>query len=210
MSETFQRAKEAAGSFYLTLISVIVSLAVGFLLSKVEIDLLIGPDWSLVYWMQVLSTFVFIVLIWHEYAIGAMFYVWIIGIADSLIPLLFGAGLFGVITALGPKQLPAWFLAMSLLCLVAFLSYWYQAVRARRYVDNKRLLVELGSFSRVAMAFCFLTTVFFAAAAYAVWAHGESWLRLSLTALGTTGLVAFGFLVTIWRGRAVDRLESAS
>jgi hypothetical protein len=89
---------ETQRSFYLTLSSMIQSLAFGYLLATVSLLSLLTPA----YWLMVLNTFIVIVLVWHEYAIGTMLYVWLIDFWDSAIPFLYGITQFSLISALKP------------------------------------------------------------------------------------------------------------
>ena len=76
---------ESHRAFYLTLISMIQSLAFGYLLAT--LDLTVMPTGTQM--LQICTTFVLIVVVWHEYAVSTMMFVWLIDLWDSLIPFIF-------------------------------------------------------------------------------------------------------------------------
>jgi hypothetical protein len=77
---------ESNRTFYLTLTSMIQSLAMGYLLTS--IDFTAVPPIADV--LQIVATFMLIVLVWHEYAISTMLFIWVVDLWDSLIPFVFG------------------------------------------------------------------------------------------------------------------------
>jgi hypothetical protein len=97
MVQLRQKVKDASPSFYLTLISIIASLAFGYLLSKINPKYLYGSDWRFLYWLKVIVSFQAIIITWHEYAMSTVTFKWVLNYIDSLVPFLFGIMLFGII-----------------------------------------------------------------------------------------------------------------
>lgn len=119
-------------SFYLTLISMIQSLALGYLLTQLELK----ETPTVTYVLQVITTLTAIVVVWHEYAIGATLYTWIIDLWDSVIPFSFGLVQFFLITALVRKEWAPvwWFGALSCFGVVTLLAFTNQYLKARNPV----------------------------------------------------------------------------
>jgi hypothetical protein len=125
-------------SFYLTLISMIQSLALGYLLTILDL----GAMRQTTYVLQVIATFTAIVLVWHEYAVGTVLYVWVIDLLDSVIPFVLGLAQYFLITTLkrgewGPKW---WLGAFGFFGVVSLLAFMNQFLKAAKYNENKRAL----------------------------------------------------------------------
>src|ERR1019366_3193443 len=120
-SEYMKVPLETQRSFYLTLISMIQSLAFGYLL----------------------TTILVILLVWHEYAIGTMLYVWLIDFWDSLIPFLFGVTQFSLISALKAQDWSpsVWFFSLAAFAALSFWAFMNQFVKGSAYVENQEVFL---------------------------------------------------------------------
>lgn len=83
-----QRIEAAFRDVYLTLVSIIQGVALGFLVQQVgdgyhDIDLDRAG--------RIVTIFAAIVIIWQEYAVGSTMYAWIPGTIDAVVPFLLGA-----------------------------------------------------------------------------------------------------------------------
>lgn len=137
---------QSSGSFYLTLASIIQSLALAFLLEHV-FDAVASGATSLGFWLRSATLFLIIILIWHEYAIGAATYFWMIDLLDSCIPFLFAVAQYMLIhfsepgTALFSLRQPhAWLMSLVIVTLVAIFAYSNQIRKVRQYQQGIEFL----------------------------------------------------------------------
>jgi hypothetical protein len=96
-AKAVKRVEDSFREVYLTLISIIQGVALGFLVQT------IGTDYhniSIDKFGRTATIFVAIVLIWQEYSIGSTMYAWIPSSIDALVPFLLGAGEGMMIAAL--------------------------------------------------------------------------------------------------------------
>ena len=179
---------ETQRSFYLTLISMIQSLAFGYLLTTISMKDLLTPA----YCLQVLSTFLVILLVWHEYAIGTMLYVWLIDFWDSLIPFLFGVTQFSLISALKAQDWSpsVWFFSLAAFAALSFWAFMNQFVKGSAYVENQEVFLILNRAKQKTMIYVFVSFGVFL---------GEGILARSAARNGPLflGLVAGGAIVLI-------------
>ena len=125
-----EAAKKQTTSVYLTLIAIIQSFVLGFLLSTVQtiskespVDLWPINAHSLVTWFEILGVFQALVLCWHVHTNNAIILSRVVGLSDSYIPFVFAIPQFLLVVSLHPRSLPLWFLGMSFYSLVAFWAY---------------------------------------------------------------------------------------
>lgn len=169
----YERLIQSSGSFYLTLASIIQSLALAFLLQQVFGE--IGRDWPpLAYWLQSAVSFVIIVLVWHEYAMGAAAYSWMVDLIDSIIPFLFALTQYMIIYFSEPRavlgnllQPQAWLLSVLLFTLVTILAYWNQDRKVIQYRIGVTVLqksslngIKLGFLTMVILSVVLLSSIF--------------------------------------------------
>jgi hypothetical protein len=102
---------ESNRTFYLTLTSMIQSLAMGYLLTSIDFTAM--PPIADV--LQAVATFTLIILVWHEYAISTMLFVWVVDLWDSVIPFVFGFTEFFIISTLNTRKFGSewWFIGLS-------------------------------------------------------------------------------------------------
>ncbi|MGN9913382.1 hypothetical protein ACTMTJ_38165 [Phytohabitans sp. LJ34] len=96
-AKAVKRVENSFRDIYLTLISIIQGVALGFLVQAVGTDYRhIGADRA----GRTAAIFILIVIIWQEYVIGSTMYAWIPRTIDALVPFLLGAGQGLMIAAL--------------------------------------------------------------------------------------------------------------
>lgn len=149
-SQTRNDAKENFSSFYLTLVGIIQSLALGFLLYEAAGHL--GGHRDVTQIIRIVTSFVIILLVWHEYVLWMISFRWVLGIWDSVIPFLLGVIQYGVIENIGDERgCSTWFFWMAGFVVVGIGSYINMFWKARREVRhekdgrNKRVFRELGT-----------------------------------------------------------------
>jgi len=213
MDAARRRAKEAMSTFYLTLISIIASLALGYLLSMLTLERLFGSAADIVYWLQATATLQMIFLMWHEYVMGTIFFKWVIGHIDSVIPFTFGLVLFAMIHLMN-RDVATWLFAASTFASISCLAYINQLCKARREHENKGVL-DLVAFHRVVIPFSLVTAIFFLFAGAALVKSGSS-RGLAVGATCTANLIFLMFSVVTFLLRrpalnpAAAKAETAS
>ena len=165
-----QRALQLHGPVYLQLVSIIQSLALYWLLTAVvevggELVQQV-PEWKAT-GLQILATFVVVVFIWHEYAVGLSYFPWVFGFLDSLIPFLFGVSEFGLAESIRRGHSDIWFWWMSGFTLVALAAYINQTIKGGRTRENDRDTLEnWRRFYVVTIGYVSASWVIFASLAY--------------------------------------------
>lgn len=84
-----RRVEDSFREVYLTLVSIIQGVALGWLVQT------IGPDYRHLTADQIgraLAVFAFIIAVWQEYMVGSTMFAWVPGVLDSLTPFLLGLG----------------------------------------------------------------------------------------------------------------------
>ncbi|MBL7107373.1 MAG: hypothetical protein ISS77_07180 [Phycisphaerae bacterium] len=161
MIQLRQQVKDASPTFYLTLISIISSLAFGYLLSGLKLDLLFGNAWKLLYWLQITATLQAIIIMWHEFAMSTVTFKWVINYIDSLIPFLFGIALFAIVTSINPTEPQIRFYSFAGFSLVGSIAYKNQFLKSRKEHDNKQVIKILGNYHSFAIQFSLVCTILF-------------------------------------------------
>ena len=109
------RAKDTMPNVLLTLLSILQALALELLWSHLQIaDYLFEGDWTrLTFGMQILATFMGILVIWVIYATNVMRFRWVPRISDSVLPFFVGINQFMLIEMLGPGNQGWWFILLA-------------------------------------------------------------------------------------------------
>lgn len=134
-AEVVERVEESFRDVYLTLVSIIQGVALGYLVQ------VIGPDYRALGADQVArgaAVVAFIVAVWQEYMVGSTTQAWVPGILDSLAPFLIGVGEFLMISALGSPISDYLFFAVCAWStgLLAEVNYFRRARAARSSVSR--------------------------------------------------------------------------
>jgi hypothetical protein len=142
MPDYRQRSREVQPTLYMTLGGIIQSLAFSTLMG-----LLILPKNAeaftfdsaadKVFWTRFVIAFVVIVLVWHEYAVGLIYFWWEWDIWDSLVPFTIGAAEFYLIAHVSGTKMSSWLWCMTWVALAGLLSFVNQAVKARRDYESR-------------------------------------------------------------------------
>jgi len=133
------RAKEHFPTVLLTLLSIVQALALELLWSHLrETPYLFELSWiTVISWMQILATFLGLVLIWVVYANNVMRFRWIPVTSESVYPFLIGLVEFMLIETLGPDQIGLWFMFMALIFAMMTWVAHTNMRRARQDTDNE-------------------------------------------------------------------------
>ena len=100
----------------LTLLSIMQALALELLWSHVlETNYLFEPTLvAIVSWIQIVTTFLGLVLIWVVYASNAMRFRWVPVTTDSVYPFVIGLIEFMLVKSLGTGETGQWLILMAL------------------------------------------------------------------------------------------------
>jgi hypothetical protein len=154
-----ENARSTSQAFYLTLISITCSLALGYLLQSVQPERLIHGHFAVGYTLRVLLLFQMIVLTWHEYALGTVYFQWQINYLDSAVPFSFAIVQYLAISALAADK--DWGLAASvaLFAFVSVLAYGNQKKKAGRDSANTEMIAHHRTFHRTSLVTCLVVSL---------------------------------------------------
>lgn len=138
MNAMRERAKEHFPTVLLTLLSIVQALALELLWSHLrETPYLFEPSWiTTIAWMQILATFVGLILIWVVYANNVMCFRWVPVTSDSVYPFLIGLIEFMLIESLGPDETGLWLIFMAAIFGMMIWVAHANMRRARQDADN--------------------------------------------------------------------------
>ncbi len=119
---------------YITLTSIIQSVALGYLVTVFERD---GIAKRTEAWVLGVTMFAMIVDVWNEFRVGASTFLWYARIWDALVLFLFGAIQLAMIGSLKDlEQLRwIWFCGYAGVFLVALCAYWNVGTMTRAHID---------------------------------------------------------------------------
>jgi hypothetical protein len=139
--EVASRARTYFGLGYLTLTGVTQSVALAVLAMRVEATY---THFGFVNWILVVNTFLLTVIIWNEYLILTIAYLWTPTVVDALIPFtLFALQVF-VAHNVYPDQ-RAWLTALGAVFAAGTVAFGYGFFQAARHdTDNRDILRAIG------------------------------------------------------------------
>jgi hypothetical protein len=132
------RVKESFPSVLLTLLSIMQAVALELLWGKVVgLEVLYEASMEcFVIWVQVVSTFVGLILVWVIYAGNVMRFRWTPNISDSIYPFLAGVLEFWFVAAIGQATIGVWILTLGGLFAAMTVISQLTMQRARADDDN--------------------------------------------------------------------------
>ncbi len=173
-----RETKKRFSSVYLQLIGIIQALSLGYLFTTIYESK--QYFWSLdidstIFWLKIAFVTHLIILIWHEYVIGLIYFKWVLGLQDSIIPFAFGLAQFGVITTLTlpNSKIGLWYFWVAFQFTVGIWGYLNMYSKARSEANresdeenyNAKVFKRIGHYptitvlSLVAMLFSVLLAV---------------------------------------------------
>ena len=163
MSGFNERLKDALGGFYLTLVSVMQSLALGFLLQSAGATLLSAGrlPWGLL--LQSATVLLALVLVWHQYAFGTVAFRWRLDLFDSAIPFAIGTSEYLMIAVMvsSQKRSPVavhgfafWLWFLSAFAGVSAMAYLNQSRKAERTRESETLIAPSRRSMQFTLAYC--------------------------------------------------------
>ena len=196
MDQTLKKAKELSRGFYLTLISVIESLALGYLLTILDPNRLIGPEFSLLYWLQFIAIVHVVIITWHEYAMGALCFTWVLNHVDSIIPFLYAIVQYFMIASMKSNNLPRMIGSVAVYAFISIFAYYNQYSKGKKNPANKIMFKRIGDTHKLNILLVVFTMISLIGIAVAAnrWPNYE-WLKITFMALVNINFIAF----SIWR-----------
>lgn len=132
------RAKDQLPTVLLTLLSIVQAFSLELVWAHVMTqDVLYYLSFeSVLAWIQILATFLGVLVIWLIYASLVMRFRWVPSTSDSVFPFIIGIIEFALIAALGAELLWRWFLILALIFVVMAWVSHVTLRRAREDGDN--------------------------------------------------------------------------
>ena len=195
-----EMSHELHPAFYLTLVSISQSLAFGYLLLSFR-DLLMNNVFSI--WLSFLAgiaTFMLIVLVWYEYAMGTLCFKWILGYWDSFIPFLFGIAQFALIHSIITFDYSLWFNSLAFFTFIAYFAYLNQYYRSKKEKNvNKEVLDAVGKNPLKTLIITILYMALFCCMGEIARLY-EDRMAVLLFLLIIANVMILGFSIRSWRG----------
>ena len=130
------RMKDAFSSMYQTILSIIQGVALADLAAFVAAKY---PQFSLVHWLMVLTTFFMIIVVYSVYSIQSTVWDWIPDIRDASIPFVFGALELFVNHTIA-LSLSLWFVGLAAISMFGAIGTVHMVWRAHEESENEELL----------------------------------------------------------------------
>ena len=204
MDSIRDRAKQASSTFYLTLVSVISSLALGYFLTAIDFDRLLGRTLDTTYLFVTTATFQMILLVWHEYVMGTIFFTWVIGYTDSVILFLMGIVQFAAIRVMN-ANFSNWLLMISGFSLVGLAAYCNQVWKAGHEPENRETF-DMIHFHHVMISYTATAVILFFVVSLTVRGNHSNGSWHTIIAVCTNAIfIATAILTTILRRPALRR-----
>jgi hypothetical protein len=154
--KVFDRLLKSSSSHYLTLVSVVQGVVLGYGLFVIEAN---KDKFLLSNWLLVITTFIFILCVWDEYQAGAAVYEWIPGFRDSLIPFLIGVTEILLVQSL--NSFKKWFIFAAILSFLGIIAFYNMYSSAAKIQKNIEVLTLVKGWKKATYIFCILSTIIF-------------------------------------------------
>jgi hypothetical protein len=139
--EVAERAKHTFGVAYLTLTGVTQSVALAVLVARVEET---HGDFGAANWLMAVTAFLLIVVIWNEYSILSVAYLWTPTVMDALLPFSLLALQGFLVHNVYPDQ-QAWLFSLAAVFGVGAIAFVYGFAQAgRHHAENRDVLNAIG------------------------------------------------------------------
>jgi hypothetical protein len=197
------RAKEHFPMVLLTLLSIVQALALELLWSHLRgTGYLFEPSSiAVLSWIQIMTTFMGLVLIWVVYASNAMRFRWVPVTSDSVYPFLIGVIEFTLVESLGQGETGEWLILFAMTFGLMVIVSHKTMQRARHDGDNDTFFDQfepatLRDFVPQIMIVCGL-----ALAGIYLMVSGDRGIIAMLAVLATAGILVWQFFVAAltWR-----------
>ena len=211
MSAMRDRAKENFPMVLLTLLSIVQALALELLWSHIsEADYLLTQTWTaLTAWIQIVSTFIGLILIWVVYAANTMRFRWVPVTSDSVYPFIIGIFEFMLVETLDPGESGRWLILMALIFAIMVRVSHRSMQRARMDSDNDSFFKDYDRATpRDFLPQVMIVATMGLAGAY-VWFSGAGGIFTLLALLATLAILIWQFYQTsvFWQRTVIDKSD---
>ena len=162
------RAMDSCANFYMTMISIIQSLALGYFATRFE-----GwpsDPWELpAQFLMYAIALQMIVVTWHEYSIGSIFFKWPVGFSDSWIPILLGLSEYAVLYYVSYSTIKEFCTALAIFVLLAFFAFRNQMVKGKTEPENAAVFAKLLPFLMKTRKWMILNAFLYAGISTVIW-----------------------------------------
>ena len=187
-----QRLTSQFAPAYLTLASIIQGVALSTLVLRVEATY---AGFDAVAWLLTLATFLTCLIVWHEYVLQVLAFVWMPTVLDTVVPFAFLAAEL-LLAHCVYQNLRLWLLALGLVSAVGLAAGIVTALQTRAFPQNRAIVRALSPHRRARGVLNVLIVVL----CVSVWALYDV-LRLGQVQLSVALTAVVGILV--WIGSAV-------
>lgn len=188
-----ERMKNSFSSMYQTILSIIQGVALADLAAFVAAKY---PQFSIVHWLMVLTTFFMIIVVYSVYSIQSAVWDWIPDIRDASIPFVVGA-LELFLNHTIALSLSLWFVGLAAISMFGAIGTVYMVWRAHGESENEELLGLLRPHHRLFLLNYIGGAAFALLFAYICYAAD---LQASIGIHGMRGLLTLGLVLLIALG----------
>lgn len=143
---TLERIVDSFPDAYITLLSILQSAIIGYLIFTVEHNWR-SFDGDPERWIRSFTTLFCVVIIWNEYRMGSTLLNWIPGISDILIPFCFVVGEVFIVAAVNDCEPKKWVLWISILYFFGIVAF--NNMYAKSETLNKMFFARGGCSDRI-------------------------------------------------------------
>jgi hypothetical protein len=133
-----ERLKSQFAPTYLTLTSIIQGVAISALVAKVEANY---PQMGPVDWLLTITSFIGFLVLWHEYMMQSLAFVWIPTLLDSLVPFAFLAAELFLAHSIY-NNFRSWLLGFSLVFFVGLVARITASWQEQKWQEENREIVD--------------------------------------------------------------------
>lgn len=144
-------------SHYLTLISIIQGIVLGYGISILDLH---QGKFGQGEWLLMVTTFITVISVWDEYQLGCAVYEWIPGIRDSIIPFFVGVSELLMIRSINVSS-RLWYFYAAIFCCCALAAFINQYWSSGNIEKNKPILNVVGYFKIFNYIFCSIGILLF-------------------------------------------------
>lgn len=191
-----ERIKSQFSSAYLNLISLIEAAILGLLIFRFAEELILAKHGTLdtvIIWIQMLTAFLIIVVVWGEYVIGAMVFKWIPGVADPFIPFLTGIAQVSGVYYSGSTVSPQWLFSLAAICGFSWWAFVNMYQKSESDEDNKLVLKALGRWRKANYVIMGTLTGIISVTGIIVSLYSSEWLDITISGLTMVAMIAYLF-----------------
>ncbi|UCE36428.1 MAG: hypothetical protein JSW00_13015 [Thermoplasmata archaeon] len=142
---------------YLTIVSIIQASVLGYLMIICSSNV---DNINLLTIILLITTFLVIVTVWHEYMMGAIAFFWIPRLRDSTLPFIIGISEFLIVYNIFTHPF-IWFYSLAVFCIVGLIAFFNMFSSAEKCNKNDIILKRVNVLKNFTMLLCLTYALFF-------------------------------------------------